>query len=125
MKRFMGLAVLAILVVGCDTLPSGPGEITGSVQSQNASLGGAVLEIVATGVEGFSGVGGTKVFWAPQEDPVVFRVIVIGEGGGDLKFSISMQDRSDRTPRGSVVLLTDLNNRPVPVTSDYDVRFTR
>ena len=84
-----------------------------------------MLEIVATGVEGFSGVGGTRVFWAPQEDPVVFRVIVIGEGGGDLKFSILVQDRSDRTPRGSVVLLTDLNNRPVPVTSDYDVRFTR
>jgi len=125
MKHLTGFAVLAILVVGCDSLPRGPGELTGSVQSQYPSLGGAVLEVVATGVEGFSGVGGTKVFWAPQEDPVVFRVIVIGEGDGALKFSISVQDRSDRTPRGSVVHLVDSSNRSIPVTKDFDVRFTR
>ena len=125
MKRIAGLAVLVALAAGCDSGPSGPGDLTASIRSPDASFGGAVLEIVATGVESFSGAGGTKVFWALQDDPVVYRVVVIGEGGGELNFSISVQDRASRTPRASVVSLVDLNNQPILVTQDYEVKFTR
>lgn len=125
MRRFLVLAVLIPLAVGCDSGPSGPGDLVGSIQSPDNALGGAVLEIVATGVEGFSGAGGTKVFWSIQENPVVYRVIVIGEGGGDLNFTVSVGDRSSRNPRASVVSLVDTSNRPLPVTPDYEVRFTK
>jgi len=124
MKRFIGLVVLAILAAGCDSGPSGPGDLAGSVRSPGPVLGGAVFEVVGRGIEGFSGAGGTKVFWARQENPAVYRVIVVGESGGELEFSVSVQDRSDRTPRATVVGVVDLNNQPLPVTKEYKVKFT-
>jgi hypothetical protein len=83
-----------------------------------------VLEVVGSGIQGFSGAGGTKVFWAPQGTPSVYRVIVVGETAGDLPFSVSVQDLADRKPRATVVSLVDLNNLPVPVTKDHKVKFT-
>jgi hypothetical protein len=85
-----------------------------------------VFEVVGAGIEGFSGAGGTKVFWARQENPNVYRVIVLGESGGDLKFSVAVQDRGGRMPRATVVSAVDLNNRPLlPITEAYEVKFTR
>jgi len=126
MRRLFGLMVLASLVIGCDSGPDGPGDLTGSVQSPSPSLGGVVFEVVGAGIEGFSGAGGTWVSWARQEDPIVYRVIVLGESGGDLKFSVAVQDRGGRMPRATVVSAVDLNNRPLlPITEGYEVRFTR
>jgi len=126
MRRFIGLMVLAILAVGCDAGPDGPGDLSGSVQTPSPSLGGVVFEVVGAGIEGFSGAGGTKVFWARQDNPIVYRVIVLGESGGDLKFSVAVQDRGGRLPRATVVSAVDLNNRPLlPITEGYEVKFTR
>ena len=125
MKRLILIGALAFLAVGCDSGPSGPGEITGTIRSPGPALGGAVLEIVSSGVEGFSGAGGTRVFSAIQENPVVHRVIVIGDSGGHLTFSVSVQDQGGRLPRASVVSLVDLNNVPIPVTKSHKVEFTR
>ena len=124
MKRSIAIWALVFLGAGCDSGPSGPGDITGTIQSQGTPLGGAVVEIVSSGVEEFSGAGGTRVFSAIQENPVVHRVIVIGDSGGDLTFNVSVQDLDGRLPRVSIVSLVDLNNLPIPVTDDYKVRFT-
>ena len=125
MRRFIGFVVLAVLAVGCDTGPDGPGDLSGSVRSSGLPLGGAVFEVIGGGIQGFSGAGGTKVFWARQEDPVVFRVVVVGGGSGDLTFSVSVQDRGGRFPRATLVSLVDVNNVPLPVTGEYDVTFAR
>ena len=126
MRRFIGLVVLASLAVGCDSGPDGPGDLSGSVLSPDPALGGVVFEVVGAGIEGFSGAGGTRVFWARQEDPIVYRVIEIGESGGELKFSVSVQDRGGRLPRATVVSAVDLNNHPfLPVTKEYEVKFRR
>jgi hypothetical protein len=126
MRRLIGLVVLATLAIGCDSGPSGPGDLTGSVLSPSPSLGGAVFEVVGAGVEGFSGAGGSKVFWARQADPAVYRVIVIGESGGELKFSVSVQDLGGPNPKATVVSAVDLNNSPLlPITKEFKVKFTR
>ncbi len=124
MKRLIGLVALAILAAACDSGPSGPGDLAGSIQSPAPVLGGVVLEVVGKGIEGFSGAGGTEVFWARQEDPSTYRVIVVGESGGELGFTVSVRDRSDRKPRATVVGVVDLNNQPLPVTEGYEVKFT-
>lgn len=124
MKRWALTAALAIALAACDSGPEGPGDITGSIRSPDRALGGAVLEVVSSGADGFSGAGGTKVFWSTQENPAVHRVIVIGESGGDLQFKVSVQDVGGRYPRASVVSLVDMDNLPVPVTDAYKVRFS-
>ena len=62
------------------------------------------------------------LFSAVQADPNVHRVIVIGEGG-DLTFQVSVQDRGRGKPRATVLNAVDLQNRPLPVTQDFKVRF--
>ena len=122
MKRLLVVAVLSLWVLACDSGPDGPGDFTGTLQTNGAAVGGIVLEVVGSGIEGFSGAGGTKVFSAVQADPKVHRVIVIGEGG-DLTFQISVQDRDRGKPRATVLNAVDLQNRPLPVTQDFKVRF--
>jgi hypothetical protein len=124
MKRVIGFVTLILLVGACDSGPDGPGDFTGTLQSEGVAVGGVVLEVVGSGVEDFAGAGGTKVFWAPQSDPKVHRVVVIGEGGGDLAFQVSVQDRSRGKPRATVLNAVDLQNRILPVTKEYKVRFT-
>ena len=123
MKRLLVAAVLSLWAVGCDSGPDGPGDFSGTLQTNAGSVGGVVLEVVGTGIEGFSGAGGTKVFSAVQADPKVHRVIVIGEGG-ELTFQVSVQDRGRGKPKATVINAVDLENRPLPVTQDFKVRFT-
>lgn len=125
MRRFGGLLILAFLTAACDTGPDGPGDLSGSIRAPQSSLGGVVFEMVGQGIEDFSGEEGTKVYWARQDDPIVYRVIVIGETGGDLQFRVSVADRGNRLPRALVVSAVDLENRPVPVTSDFEVKLRR
>lgn len=121
--RTIGLIALALLAISCDAGPDGPGDIVGSVTSPGAPLGGVVMEVVGGGVEGFSGAGGTKLFWAPQSTQNVYRVVVIGESGSDLEFTVSVKDRGGRMPRATVVGAVDLQNLPLPVTEGFKVRF--
>ncbi len=124
MKRLLVFAVSGLVMMGCDSGPEGPGQFTGTLRSEGAAVGGVVLEVVGGGVEGFSGAAGTKVFWAAQSDPKIHRVIVIGEGGGDLAFQVSVEDRGRGKPKAAVINAVDLENRPLPVTPDFKVRFT-
>ncbi|MGD2120092.1 MAG: hypothetical protein PVJ76_00035 [Gemmatimonadota bacterium] len=124
MRRLLVCAILGLLAAGCDSGPEGPGDFTGTLQSGGVAVGGVVLEVVGSGVEDFTGAGGTRVFWASQSDPKVHRVIVIGEGSGDLEFQVAVEDRGRGKPRATVLNAVDLENRPLPVTQDFKVRFT-
>lgn len=123
MRRLLSLMALATLLAGCDSGPNGPGDLAGSVRSRSSSLGGAVFEVVGKGIESFSGAGGTKVFWSRQGNPNTYRVIVVGEGGGELTFKVSVQDRGDGKPRATLISLVDQGNNPLPVTKDHEVKF--
>jgi hypothetical protein len=124
MRRLLVCAAVGLAAVGCDSGPDGPGDFTGTLRSDGLALGAVVLEVVGNGVEGFSSAGGTKVFWAVQSDPKVHRVIVIGDGFGTLSFQVSVQDRGRGKPKATVLNAVDLENRPLPVTQEFKVRFT-
>ena len=125
MKRLVAMMALALLVAGCDSGPEGPGDLTATFTGSGDPPGGVVLEVIGAGIVGFSGQGGTKVFWAAQETPSVYRVIVLSEGGSDLSFSTSVEDVGKRMPRATVVSVVNQENMPLPVTNDYQVKFRR
>ena len=126
MKKRMMVAVLALLAVAaCDRGPDGPGDLTGFLSATDVDLGGTVLEVVGSGIVGFSGQGGSKVFWAQQENPSVYRVVVIGPEAADPAFAVTVEDVGRRFPRATVVSMVNRANQPVPVTMDYEVRFRR
>ena len=123
MKRLFVVAALSLLAAACDDGPDGPGDFTGTLRTEGVAVGAMVLEVVGSGIQDFSGAGGTKVFWAAQADPRVHRVMVIGEGG-DLAFQVSVQDRGSGKPKATVINAVDLESQPLPVTQDFKVRFT-
>jgi len=125
MKRYVVLGMVALGIGGCDSGPSGPGEITATLRSPAEAVGGIVAQVVGSGIEGFSGAGGSKVFFAQQDDPSVYRVIVITEGGGDLSFTVAVRDLGARMPRSTIVGAVDPNNLPLLVTKEYQLKFKR
>jgi hypothetical protein len=125
MKKLIACLLTVSALVACDSGPEGPGDITATVRSSGPTLGAAVVEVVGTGIEGFSGAGGTQVFWAQQESPMAFRVVVVGDGSGDLTFNVTVRDRGARVPRTLIVSAVDTDNVTLPVTDDYRVGFSR
>ena len=126
-RRFVafGLLLLLGLTSACDSGPEGPGDLTGTLQAPDVQVGAVVLEVVGGGIEGFSSAGGNKVFWAQQDDPARYRVVVVGENPGEISFTVSVRNLGGQNPRATVVNAVDLSNRPLPVTGDYRIRFRR
>ena len=125
MRRF-GLLVTLILTFGaCDPGPSGPGDLTGIVETPGPVLGGAVLEVVGRGIMGFSGSGGTHVFFAATGVEDTYRLVLLAETPGQLQFRVSVRDKGAKKPAASVVNVVSGSNLPLPATADYGVRFSR
>jgi hypothetical protein len=107
------LAVVAVLAIGaCDSGPSGPGALEGRVSAP--ALGAALLEVEGSGINGFTGRGDTQVYSAPlQGRPGVHRVIVLDRPGGELGFSIDVDDRGMEGPIVTVIQAVDNGNLPI------------
>jgi hypothetical protein len=128
MKRFLStiVTVAALTLAACDSGPSGPGELDATLQGPNQTLGGAVVEISGKGIEGFAGSGGTRVFSsAVTGSPDTYRVILLNETPGELRFRVSVQDVGGNDPTSTVVSLVNGINASLPATGDYRVRFSR
>ncbi len=125
MRRSVLTAALALLAWGCDSGPSGPGELVGSVESPGPLLGGAVVEVVGEGIEGFSGSGGSRVFWAARTGvPNTYRVVVIDPSPArEIRFRVAVRDLGGERPQALLVNLVDGQNLTIPATSEYRVRF--
>jgi len=80
-----------LLTSACDSGPKGPGQLTGRLRSGPIPVGAIVLEFTGTGITGFSGTGVTQVFSA-ENDPGVFKVIMVTPTAGEMTFQISVQD---------------------------------
>jgi hypothetical protein len=127
MKRIVVVFALSLLAWGCDSGPKGPGEFVGSVESPGPLLGGVVLEVAGKGIEGFSGAGGSRVFWAAREGfQDSYRVMVIQpSASAEIQFRVSLMDLAEGRPRASIANLVGGDNFTLPATPEYRVRFRR
>jgi hypothetical protein len=116
-SRGLGISTLALVALfgACDTGPSGPGTVSGTVRG-SAALGAVVLDVTWVGVQGFEGQGQTQVYSAPVAgDPDRYRVVLIDPVGGELHFGIDVDDVYLEGPVVTVVSAADADNQPMGV----------
>lgn len=113
-RRFSPLRALlltaVVVLAACDSGPEGPGTVTVFVTAP--SLGGAVLEVRGSGIEGFEARGSARVYSAAlQGRPGMHRLVVISPEPGELVFDVSVADLGMEGPAVSVVSAADGENR--------------
>jgi hypothetical protein len=124
MRRFALPLCLIAGFAGCDDGPSGPGELTGVLETPGPILGAATLEVSGKGITGFSGSGGTRVFHSVTDQGDTYRLVLIAPTPGQLQFRVSVQDLGAKRPATAVVNVVSGGNVPLPATADYRVRFS-
>ena len=103
------LALMAVTAPGCDSGPSGPGALVGTVTGP--SLGGVALQIVGRGIRGFEGLGETQAYAAPLSGtPNAFRVLLVAPQGDELRFEIQVDDVAMEDPVMTVVSAAGVDN---------------
>jgi hypothetical protein len=115
--RIRPLLVAATLTVtACDLGPSGPSRILGTVTGE-ATLGAAVIDFTWEGVGSVEGRGDTEVFSAPVSgSPDRHRVILVGPAGGELRFTVLLDQARLYGPALTVVSAVGTDNLPVDPT---------
>jgi len=110
-------AALAVGLMGCDLGgPSGPAQVVGTVTG-DPLLGAAIVELSWDGVRGFEGRGDTQVYaGAVPESAERHRVVLVGPAGGDLQFTIDLEDHRLDGPMLTVVSAVGTNNLPLPTS---------
>jgi hypothetical protein len=111
-------ATLAVALVGCDLGgPGGPAQVAGTVTG-DPLLGAAIVELSWDGVRGFEGRGDTRVYaGAVPESDERHRVVLVGPSGGDLTFTIDLEDGRLEGPIVTVVSAVGTNNLPLSTSA--------
>jgi hypothetical protein len=95
--------------------PSGPSRVSGTITGDPA-LGAAVLDVSWHSMKGFEGRASTRVYSAPVDgSPNRYRVVLVDEAGGDLRFAVDLEDARLNGPVITLVEAVDTNNDPLPV----------
>ena len=115
----------ALLISGCDLFgPSGPGTIEATFSGPQP-IGGLVLEVTGSGIEGFEGTGSTQALGAVVSAPEgKHRVVAIVPVGAEISIGIRVSDLGDETPRFTVISATTPANTPLG-TEGIQVRVER
>lgn len=101
--------LVLVLLAGCDSGPSGPGAILARATAPD--LGGVLLDVRGSGIDGFTARGTTQVYSAAVPGSADrHRVILIDPVGGDLGFDIVVQDLGMEDPIITVVQATRTDN---------------
>lgn len=122
------LLAMAVALGGCDSGPSGPGTLRGTLEpAPETSVGAAVLAIQGDGVEGISADGTTRVFAAGPDGSGHFRALLVSTGSAEepLRFRVDVRDLGAPPPAVTIVELADLRNDPLPSNGGARVRFHR
>lgn len=117
------LAVGALVLVACESGPSGPGALEAIVTGD--MLGGVLLQVDGPGIQGFTALGDARVFGAPDAvRPGRHRVIVIAPSSGGLRFTIDVDDLEMEGPVVTVLQAT-LSDDQLVTPSAASVRIVR
>jgi len=116
LRTRVALAALTLAIAGCDLGgPSGPATISGTVTGR-ADLGAAVIDLSWDGVQGFDGRGTTLVYSAAVGGTVNrHRAVLVSPVGGDLQFTITLEDERLYAPVVTVVSAVDTGNAALPI----------
>jgi hypothetical protein len=108
-------ALLGVLALAACDLggPRGPVRVAGTVTGDPA-LGAAVVELTWQGVKGFEGRGGTQLYsGAVAGSPTRHRLVLVDAAGGDLRFTIDLEDDLLQGPVATVVSAVGTDNLPL------------
>lgn len=116
LPRTVATALVGLLALAaCDSGPQGPGSLTAVAAAP--SLGGVVLEVEGSGIQGFAGRGSTRVYSAAVEGRTgVYRIILIDPEPGELAFDLEVDDVGMEGPIVKVISATDGENHFMPAS---------
>lgn len=104
--------------------PVGPGTFTGLVKSGPIPVGAIVLQVSGQGIDGFSALGGQRLFHS-QVQPGVHRVVLVGSTPGDFTFSVRVQDVGGPVPAITVVEAVGGDNVPIVDLTGIDAKIEK
>jgi hypothetical protein len=116
------LVSAAMALAACETGPSGPGVLPGTLSaSPPQTLGAVVLEVTGSHIEGFEGQAGSRAYGAVvSAENKRYRVVVVGTG--QLGFGVKVDDIGGPKPTIEVVSAVDADNAAMS-TSGVRVSF--
>jgi hypothetical protein len=117
-RRFVHALLMgaAVALTGCETGPSGPGVMSGTVTATPpGTLGAVVLEVTGSGIEGFEGQAGSRAYGAVvSAENHRYRVVVVGTG--ELGFGVKVDDTGGPKPSVQVVSAVDADNAAMSIS---------
>lgn len=116
--------ILALPLVACESGPSGPGYVAGSLLADGVAPGSALLLVTGRGVTGVEGTGGV-LEWSETTGENEIRVLLVDPApDGALTFRVRMEDVGAPLPQVAVLQLADRNDRRFS-TSDLQIALRR
>lgn len=112
-----------LLAAACESGPSGPGTLTGTVVSPNGPEGAAVVLVTGKGLGAVGGAGATRAF--SHLNGTQLRVVLVNTTPGVLRFTVAVPDVGAPPPAATVLQVVDGANAPRPVLTGYRVEFSR
>lgn len=116
-------AAAVLLAAACESGPSGPGKLTGTLVSPNGPEGAAVVLVTGEGLGAVGGAGATRAF--SHLNGTQLRVVLVNITPGELKFTVEVPDVGAPPPAATVLQVVDGNNASRPVLTGYRVKFSR
>lgn len=126
MKRLAAVLVPVTFLAACELFgPSGSGTLSARVESTEAAVGGAVVEVRGPGVQGVHPEGSTRVFQRPLDEEGAFRLVLVNPSGAPPAFGIDVDDVDGELPSASVLSAADTDDRLLDPGADVVVRVRR
>lgn len=109
--------VAPLVIAACDLGegPAGPASVLGTITGSE-TLGAAIVDLSWNGVLAFEGRGDTRVYSAAVVgEGERHRLVLVGPAGGDLRFTIQLEDDLLYAPVVSIVSAVGSDNLPLQV----------
>ncbi len=112
LARRVSVLGLSVALAACDSGPSGPGVLAGSIIADGEAPGSALLLFSGPGLVGAEGTGGTLAWASPPDDGLdEMRVLLVDtDPSGALTFEIEVRDLSASLPSITVLQLANREN---------------